>query len=271
MADIRKFFYNVRLFRADGTVHLGKCSSCNEDSFSFTAEHPFMVLSYVTEGVGAVRREGKEWHPLRPGSLLLRFPNEPRIQRIDPGVFSEFWLALPEEFCRVLIKLGLILPDVEVMELGIVPEFFAEFERLILEVQQQSSSRMASSLGNIFSFACELLTLARSRGTPYSVELERAAVILADPAEYRLPIPELAKRLGISCSTFRRTFAAYFRMSPGEYRIRRRIERIADDLLKRDRSIKEIASEYDYPDVYVFSRQFKRFTGFSPTEYRKRF
>ena len=40
-------------------------------------------------------------------------------------------------------------------------------------------------------------------------------------------------------------------------------------LLKTDMTVKEIASALYYSDQFYFSQQFKRITGYSPSEYRR--
>ena len=270
MSDIRKYFFNLRINRGDGDIRVGKCRSANSETFSFKAGMPYMVLSYIIEGNGLLTQSDTSW-PLHPGVLLLRFPNIDQTQRIDIGPFAEYYIGIPAEFSLVLQRLGVASPEAPVLELGVETEFISGFERLIRELSSQPEHRLPVSLGNLFAFSCDLLCLARSRGSSYSLVLEKASEILIDPAEYRVTIPELARRFGMSPSTFRKAFFSYFRMPPAEYRIRHRIERICNELLKDDMSIKEIAAAYNYPDVYVFSRQFKRYTGFSPAAYRKKF
>jgi AraC-like DNA-binding protein len=70
--------------------------------------------------------------------------------------------------------------------------------------------------------------------------------------------------------SFRKEFRARMGVSPGDYRIRRRIDRARELLTSTTQSVKEIAYELGYPNPSVFSLQFKREVGRSPEHYRSR-
>ena len=55
-------------------------------------------------------------------------------------------------------------------------------------------------------------------------------------------------------------------MSPGDYRIEKRVE-FARQMLSSGMTQIEIADVLNYSDVYAFSRQFKQRTGFTPGEF----
>ncbi len=99
--------------------------------------------------------------------------------------------------------------------------------------------------------------------------LEKAASILSNPDEYSLTIPALAANLNLRTPTFRKMFYEHYHIPPAEFRIRKRLEQISAQLIQSDKTIKELADEYGYPNVFIFSRQFKRFVGMTPTQYRK--
>ncbi|MBR1947583.1 MAG: AraC family transcriptional regulator, partial [Bacteroidaceae bacterium] len=45
--------------------------------------------------------------------------------------------------------------------------------------------------------------------------------------------------------------------------------RLKSELAYTDKSIQELADEYNFPSQSYFSRYYKRMTGLSPTEFRK--
>jgi AraC-like DNA-binding protein len=74
----------------------------------------------------------------------------------------------------------------------------------------------------------------------------------------------------MSYSLFRKRFLERAGTSPGDYRIRRRIERAMALLTKEKLLVKEVAAQLGYPDEYAFSAQFKKVAGVSPTIFRER-
>lgn len=85
-----------------------------------------------------------------------------------------------------------------------------------------------------------------------------------------LRIEELAEMVNLSVSHFRRQFKNIYRISPIDYLSSIRINKAKDLILSDMYSMGEIAEKVGYPNVYYFSRVFKKYTGYSPTVFKKR-
>ncbi len=84
----------------------------------------------------------------------------------------------------------------------------------------------------------------------------------------QLSIGDLAASCKLSQSHFRRLFNQAYGLSPMQYLMNLRINK-AKDLIHSDLySITELAERSGFANIYYFSRVFREFTGFSPTEYR---
>jgi AraC-like DNA-binding protein len=81
---------------------------------------------------------------------------------------------------------------------------------------------------------------------------------------------ELAKKVGLSYSRFRRVFSEVTGCPPTRYLTKTRTEIAADYLLGTDWTVTEIASSVGIEDPYYFSRLFKTFMGIPPAHFRKR-
>ena len=80
---------------------------------------------------------------------------------------------------------------------------------------------------------------------------------------------ELAKLCGLSERHFFRRFKQVTGTSPIIWLLRKRISLARARLSESSNSIKQIADQVGYKDVFFFCRDFKRHTGFSPSEYRR--
>ena len=77
----------------------------------------------------------------------------------------------------------------------------------------------------------------------------------------------LAQLSGVSTVYFRKLFTEYFNMSPITYIHTLRIRK-AKEMLKSDySSITDVALNLGYMNIYDFSRDFKKYTGISPSSY----
>lgn len=65
-----------------------------------------------------------------------------------------------------------------------------------------------------------------------------------------------------------RLFKTQTGFSPIDYVIRLRIDKAKELLLDTEATLQEISTTVGYPDVYFFSRMFKKYTGLPPTQYK---
>ena len=98
--------------------------------------------------------------------------------------------------------------------------------------------------------------------------VEIACDALSQNLEEEISMEELASSLQLGYETFRKVFKKQTGISPARYRTGKKMEQ-ACILLDGGVPIKEIAGLVGYGDVYAFSKQFSRFFGFPPGQYRK--
>jgi transcriptional regulator GlxA family with amidase domain len=100
-------------------------------------------------------------------------------------------------------------------------------------------------------------------------ELRSAIEQIANDPKRAWRAGELAKLCGLSERHFFRRFKEATGFSPINWLRRERISFAQAKLLERGSSIKQIADQVGYNDVFFFSRDFKRHTGSCPSEYRR--
>ncbi len=81
----------------------------------------------------------------------------------------------------------------------------------------------------------------------------------------------LARKHGLSPSTFRRHWNRYVHQPPARYVIGLRIREARRLLAETDLPVADVARQTGFEDPFYFSRCFRRLTGISPRPYRNRF
>ena len=124
-------------------------------------------------------------------------------------------------------------------------------------------SRFGEQLGE----HSEKLAITSEGDEPEAVARARKFIekTLADP----LPLPLVAKQAGLSESHFCRVFKEATGLTLTDYINRRRIEWAKKELLKPQARVSEIAFHIGYQSLSQFNRSFARFTGNSPTNFRR--
>ena len=83
-----------------------------------------------------------------------------------------------------------------------------------------------------------------------------------------LNINDISEALGYSRSHCTRIFTQVYGSSPRQYYTNLKIKKAKELLLLTNKGIDEISSELGFSSLFHFSRQFKRWTSKSPSEYR---
>ena len=101
--------------------------------------------------------------------------------------------------------------------------------------------------------------------------LARALSFVADHYAEPIDVGDVADHLSLSVSQLQREFARCFQITPKAYIREVRIGVARRRLETGDRAVSEIALECGFYDQSHFTHHFKRVTGMTPLEYRRRF
>jgi AraC-like DNA-binding protein len=99
--------------------------------------------------------------------------------------------------------------------------------------------------------------------------LSRARDLLADASEGRRSVEDVARAIGISPFHFIRQFEVVFGVTPHQFRIQTRLDRVKL-LLANGSSVTEACMAVGFSSLGSFSDQFSRRVGMSPSSYRRR-
>jgi AraC-like DNA-binding protein len=239
-------------------------------------DHPWHATGgysavWCLRGSGDYRDHDGRIHPVRTGSLLHRFHDRFHENRIDPGChWAEAWIVVPNQIADGLLAASALDLRRPVQHPGIDLGLVEELSGAVELVRNAPESGLPRILAELIRLLMVLTT--RDAGhddeEPQRRLVDRACRRLSEA--HRLDLAELAAEVGLSYERFRKVFREQMGVSPGEYRIRRRIDRARALLLQGQLPIKGIAEELGYPNPYAFSAQFKQAVGESPESYRKR-
>jgi len=131
----------------------------------------------------------------------------------------------------------------------------------------QSMVTLLATFADQLGRHAERLAIISDGSEPAAVARARKFIdkTLADP----LPLPLVARHAGLSESHFCRVFKESTGLTLTDYVNRRRIEWAKLELLKPEARVSEIAFHIGYQSLSQFNRSFARFTGNSPTNFRR--
>ena len=103
---------------------------------------------------------------------------------------------------------------------------------------------------------------------PYAEEINHCIVYINENLSAPLKTSDLAKKYGLSESTFYRAFTAITGISPKHYIVQQRLTNAAFLLKITARTIQSISYEVGYYSEFQFSRDFKKRYGIPPSLFR---
>jgi AraC-like DNA-binding protein len=224
----------------------------------------------VLRGSGRyVDADGREY-PLAPGSFFQRLPGRRHSTIHDTdGSWAECFVALGRDFFDALVALGAVASRRPVLAPGIGPALVERFQGILEDLSALPGRELPRVLVRIHELLLDVRDLDRRGVKPdaHAPTVEEACRLLGADLAARLSVPAVAARLGVGYERFRKVFRDRIGVSPGDYRIRRRLERARAMLAAGEMSVKEVAFALGYPNAFAFSRQFARHVGAPPSHF----
>jgi AraC family transcriptional regulator len=145
--------------------------------------------------------------------------------------------------------------------------FCDQFEQLI-QFQMSDPERASIRLWDmIYQLKCE--PTGFKSGQPMHPSLQIALSIVRSQLSNDIQVGRMARSMGVSHNHLTTLFLRHFGCGAREYIQRERLKRACHLLTHSSLSIKSIAIETGIPDLHYFNKSVRKYTGQSPSEYRR--
>lgn len=251
--------------------------------------HSMFELNVVTEGMQRFTREGAVYDQ-RPGDIFLVRPGEHHECVADgQGTMSYFcmhFLVDDPVLRRTLLALDRgLYPADSPLQRRIGPAVSRLIELATITKTETAADRM-KTLSTVYGLLAALSEASPEEDGggsgerhPVSLQATRLAQSIARRIELSVQnreegidseeaIGDIARTLGYSAAYCGRVFRETYGMSPRAFRSSLMLREAKLLLLDLDLTVEGIAERLGYEDAATFSKQFRRWTGMSPREYR---
>lgn len=231
-------------------------------------------LLYITEGRGVFSCEtlGREKRiPVGAGSVIALFPGEWHNYRPDPHTgWTENWIGFKGLQADYLVEKGFFSRNRPVMEVGFHDEISDLYAKAINIAENQHSGfqqALSGLVGAILGYAY-FYNRNHSFVQSNTDRMIAKAKLLINEQLFSIDPKQLADKLCVSYSSFRRTFKEYTGFSPAKYILNVKIDRAKELLTNSSAEIKEIAFNLGFENTDYFFTVFRRITAQTPLAYR---
>lgn len=214
------------------------------------------LMHYVLSGRGVISNE-QTTYCVKAGDLVICHPGE-RTRHVA---------GEQEPYDRIWVSFSCSAPIAELLQADVIhmPSLAPAFLKLV-SCDKHNAKEWAANV-QMFEILSRLADQQPSVNQPKDY-VSQAVNFIESNYDQHLRVEELAAELGLSRSYFCRIFREKMGVSPQEYIISYRLEKAVELLTVKRLTQKEVARQVGYPDVYAFSRMFKRKYGMSPGKYR---
>ena len=227
---------------------------------------------YITKGRGVFASENTPEKPLCRGRLIVLFPGQWHTYHpYRQTGWNEYYIGFEGPVIDNLMKNGFLSKDNQVLEVGLNEELVSLFSRALEIAEADKISSQQYLAGIVLHMMGMILSVSKNKIFEIGdidQKIEQAKIIMNENVFNNIDPEELAMRLNISYSWFRKVFRDYTGYAPAKYFQELKLRKAKQLLLSTSQSVKEISFMLDYKSTEHFFSLFKKRTGFTPLEYR---
>ncbi len=208
------------------------------------------------------------------GDVALIFPELAHAYGPNPGTsWRHLYFVFTGPQFDLWRKCGLLDPVRPVWRAEPVDFWARQLEESVRPEKGHGRAAALRTLGRFLNVLGALLALRDTdvRDPNDRVWLEDSQRLLGglDAKGWQTP-QQVARMVGLSYENFRKQFTARTGMSPGQFQKRKRVERAQSAIYHGDHTLKHLAEELQFCDVFLFSKVFQQITGSTPSEFRRK-
>ncbi|MCR5754556.1 MAG: AraC family transcriptional regulator [Acetatifactor sp.] len=239
---------------------------------------PWYSCSIVLSGTVHIQVSGTVLQ-LQPGDVLQLFPTlESNKASASHQLFAQgsleksncciFHLCLGSYAANSLKATGLLIPNT-FFHLSLQPSLQAQIPHLMDYLKNTPQNDLSKVYLQMQKFLIQLHAPLLQAANNHQKSIQSACHLLSDHCLGDISFPDIAASLGMGYENFRKLFKEETGKSPLQYVLEERFQ-YAKRFLAEGKSVKETAALLGYADPYIFSKQFKKYTGSSPSQYHKK-
>ena len=230
-------------------------------------------LVYITGGEGYFTSDNQKKTKVDEGTIFLLFPNEWHNYYPDKKHgWEEYWIGFDGSAIDSLSDKGFFAKQKPLFHVGIQEDLVSVYKRAI-DVARKQPSGFQQLLAGFVNYILGV-TYSYDRQQSF-VEMEivsqidKAKLIMLENYKNKITPEEVAERINMGYSRFRKFFKEYTGFAPAQYMLSLRLHKSKELLTNTNLTAQEIAYEVGFENPDYFSAIFKKKVHMTPIRYRE--
>lgn len=261
-------FYNTNKEFSD--IHIVMCGNRKVDANFKMPPHvrEYYLIHYVHSGT-VILEENKNIHRAVEGDIFIIYPDNLISYYADNCEVDFCWVSFVGDLVEKYLKYAGVTRENPVIHINntdfedTVMKLIAFFEKNKNPSEIELNSRLLKCFHSI----------EKSSKYAFKETINYVDAVLAyidDNYMKDISSSDIADFIRLNRSYLFKLFKQQTGMSVSQYLINYRIEKAKDFLREYDFSVSQVSAMVGIDDIYYFSKLFKKLTGVSPSEYKKR-
>lgn len=229
-------------------------------------------LVYITKGKGVFNSDCTPEQQVPKGRVMILFPEQwHTYQPSQQTGWNEYYIGFKGPIIDNIIKNSFISKENQILEVGLNEELVSLFSRALNVAESDKISAQQCLSGIVLHMVGLILSISNNKKFEVGEidqKIEQAKIIMNENVYKDIDPEELAMKLNISYSWFRKVFKDYTGYAPAKYFQELKLRKAKQLLVETNQSVKEISYSLDYKTTEHFFSLFKKHTGHTPLEYR---
>lgn len=245
-------------------------------------------IYYITDGKFEWNIDGQQ-HKLYPGDAALVLPGRPfggtkgfleigtlswihiAIQRLENGkMIPGTWSRLSESESKTIGNILLVNPSAVLSRINEAGRIFQGLQNELFNHEIGFCTRVNQLLDELLITFTRHLTRQSNSGRDFPKTFLQLEQVLRQNLAHQWTVEEMAATVGMGTTLFNEKVKSYSGFSPINYLINIRISEAIKLLRKPEMNVTDIALDIGFYSSQHFSTTFKKLTGYTPSEFRKR-
>lgn len=229
-------------------------------------------IVYITKGRGLFSSDSTPGKQVCKGRLMILFPGQwHTYQPLRQTGWNEYYIGFEGPIIDNMVRDSFLSKEAQILEVGLNEELVDLFSRAIDIAEADKISSQQYLAGIVLHIIGMILSISKNKifeMGDIDQKIEQAKIMMNENVWHDVDPEELAMKLNISYSWFRKVFKDYTGYAPAKYFQELKLRKAKQLLVGTSHSVKEISFMLNYKSSEHFFALFKKHTGFTPLEYR---
>lgn len=230
-------------------------------------------LIYISKGAGYFESDSCKRQRIEAGTMILLFPNEWHTYEPDKSIgWYEYWVGFKGINIDNIVNNAFFSPQSPLFTIGFNSTIIGLYEDIAKYAEKERTGHQQIISGIVFNILGFIYYKNRNLTLKDSFvinKIDDARDMMKQEIENSISPGEIAVKLGVSYSWFRKMFKEYVGVSPAQYQMNLKFLRSKELLNTTDLPITDIAYKLKFESPNQFSTFFRKKEGIPPLQYRK--